>query len=96
MANLESLALEICSKVSEISKTLAADSTPAPSFEEDSFADFESSRGRADLGLRDARNKLINCALDIVRLVSGPTDQILTLAYSVDAVKFSGYSIMRD
>ncbi|KAL8787340.1 MAG: hypothetical protein Q9195_007799 [Heterodermia aff. obscurata] len=82
MANLESLALEICSKVSDISKTLAADSTPAPSFEEDSFNDFGSSQGKADLYLRDARNKLINCAQDIIRLVSGPTDQILTLAFS--------------
>lgn len=90
MANLESLALEICSKVSDISKILAASSTLAPSFEEDSFADFESSQGKAELNLRDTRNKLINCAQDIVRLVSGPTDQILTLAFSVDALKLLG------
>lgn len=96
MANLESLALEICSKVSDISKILAADSTLAPSFEEDSFADFESSHSRADINLRDARNKLINCAQDIIRLASGPTDQILTLAFSVDAIKLYENSMIRD
>ena len=95
MATLESLALEICSKVSDISKALAADSTLAPSFEEDSFADFESSHGPADLNLRDARNKLINCAQDIIRLASGPTDQILTLAFSVDSLKLYGSTVIR-
>lgn len=87
MASLESLALDICSQVSNISNILAAHSAPSPSFNENSFADFEGPRDISDLKLRNARNALINAAHDIIRLASGPTDHILSLAFSVLSTK---------
>lgn len=85
MASLESLSSAITAKSAQISKLLAAKSLPAPTFGEQSYADF----ANEDSELRKARNDLVDAAKDILRLAQGPEDHILQLAWSVSISPFS-------
>ncbi len=83
MASLQSLASVISRQADEISKILATNRIPPPSFAEDSIVEYSEPGPDVETELRKARNELIQSAQDIARLAMGPTDQILTLAWSV-------------
>jgi hypothetical protein len=88
MASLEDLASVISSKSSKISSILKENSIPTPSFNEESFADFEEIPGSNVYheSLRVTRNELISAAQDIIRLAMGPVDHLLSLAWSVSLI----------
>jgi hypothetical protein len=77
---LESLSLKIGSKSLEIREYLDTLDAPLPSFDEESYLSFEDD---SNVKLRNLRNTIINHAQDIIRLASGPTDHVLSLAFSV-------------
>ena len=83
MTSLHSLASIISYQAAEISTILAANKVPLPSSAEDGTVEYTEAGLDVDLKLRKARNALISSAQDMIRLAMGPTDQILTLAWSV-------------
>ena len=83
MASLHSLASAVSYQAAEISRILAASKISSPSFAEDGGVEYTEAGPDVDAMLREARNELISAAQDIIRLAMGPTDQILTLAWSV-------------
>lgn len=84
MASIESLASTITEQVSQLSHLLQIAGLPPPSLAEAGFDDFSHEIDTsASNCLRASRNKILDAAHDLLRLVRGPTEQILTLAWSV-------------
>jgi 6-hydroxytryprostatin B O-methyltransferase len=84
MASVDSLASTITEQVSQLLSLLQQEGLPPPSLDEASFGDFahetDTPTGNS---LRESRHKILDAAQDLLRLVRGPTEQILTLAWSV-------------
>ncbi|TAQ85366.1 hypothetical protein B7494_g6311 [Chlorociboria aeruginascens] len=84
MVSLESLTSIISDKASEVSKLRAASGLPPLASEEDITK--LTKQAETDSKVREAQNELLSAAVDLVRLVSGPVDQLLSLSWSaVDA-----------
>ncbi|KAI2781020.1 putative O-methyltransferase [Daldinia loculata] len=83
MSSIENLASSITEQVSRLSSLLQGEGLPSPTFEESGFRDFEhetdTPTGKA---LREARNRILDTAHDLIRLVQGPTEHILTLTWA--------------
>lgn len=88
MASLDSLASIVSHQAAEISTILATNQLSSPSFAEDGIVEYTEGSPDVNFQLRKARNALIGSAQDIIRLAMGPTDQILTLAWSVSLLYF--------
>ncbi|KAI1491317.1 putative O-methyltransferase [Biscogniauxia mediterranea] len=83
MTSMEDLATTIAEQVSKFSFLLREAGSPQPTFDETSFGDFsEETDTPAGNALRETRAKILDAAHDLLRLVRGPTEQILTLAWS--------------
>ncbi|KAI8630646.1 putative O-methyltransferase [Xylariaceae sp. FL1651] len=83
MASVETLAATISEQVSKLSKLLAEAGSPAPTLEESGFGDFSHEDDTPPgFALRETRSAILNAAQDLLRLVRGPTEQILSLAWS--------------
>ncbi len=83
MTSLRCLASAVSYQAAEISTILATSKISSPSFAEDGGVEYTEAGPDTDSVLRKARNELISAAQDIIRLAKGPTDEILTLAWSV-------------
>ncbi|KAL7622417.1 hypothetical protein AAE478_007922 [Parahypoxylon ruwenzoriense] len=83
MASIESLASSISEQVSKLSSLLQEAASPPPTLGEAGFGDFAQETDTAEgNSLREARSKILDAAQDLIRLVRGPTEQILTLTWS--------------
>ncbi|KJZ79726.1 hypothetical protein HIM_01195 [Hirsutella minnesotensis 3608] len=83
MTSIQDLASCISEHVEDLSKLLQQNNIPPPSFvPEASEASTASLDRPQDAALRNARVKILNAAQDLVQLVRGPTEHILTLAWS--------------
>ncbi|KAI3321412.1 putative O-methyltransferase [Xylariaceae sp. AK1471] len=84
MTSVETLAATISEQVLKLSTLLADAGSPAPTLEESGFDDFSHETDTpAGVALRETRSAILDAAQDLLRLVRGPTDQILGLAWSV-------------
>jgi 6-hydroxytryprostatin B O-methyltransferase len=84
MTSVETLAATISEQVSKLSTLLAEAGSPAPTLEESGFGDFSHEDDTpAGFALRETRSAILSAAQDLLRLVRGPTEQILSLAWSV-------------
>ncbi|KAI1407231.1 putative O-methyltransferase [Hypoxylon sp. FL1857] len=83
MASIETLASSIAEDVSRLSSLLQEAGLSPPTFGEAGFSDF-ASEADTPVGdsLRATRSKILDAAEDLIRLVKGPTEQILTLTWS--------------
>ncbi|KAK5991844.1 O-methyltransferase VdtC [Cladobotryum mycophilum] len=83
MASIEDLASTIKEQVSKLSALHQEIGTPLPTFEPSGFADYstESNTPHGN-ALRDTRNQILDAALDLIRLVRGPTEHLLTLSWA--------------
>ncbi|KAI1769357.1 putative O-methyltransferase [Hypoxylon sp. FL1150] len=83
MASIESFASSISEQVSKLSFLLQEAGSAPPTFSEAGFGAFsheeDSQTGKS---LRETRSKILDAAQDLVQLVRGPTEHVLTLAWS--------------
>lgn len=91
MASIDVLASTIGEQVAKLSALQQEAGAPLPSFDASGSKDF-SSEVDTPVGksIRHARSHLLDAALDLVRLVRGPTEHILTLAWSVSTLTLRG------
>ncbi|KAI0124769.1 putative O-methyltransferase [Xylariales sp. AK1849] len=84
MASIDAVASSITDRVSKLSSLLQQTGIAPPTLDEAGFGDFaqetDTPTGNA---IRETRNHIIDAAQDLLRLVRGPTDQILSLTWSV-------------
>ncbi|KAK6956749.1 hypothetical protein Daesc_002029 [Daldinia eschscholtzii] len=83
MSSIESLASSITEQVSKLSSLLQEEHLPSPTFDEPGFGDFAYEADTpAGKSLRDIRHRILDSAQDLIRLVQGPTEHILTLTWA--------------
>ncbi|KAI2633031.1 putative O-methyltransferase [Hypomontagnella submonticulosa] len=83
MASIDTLASSIAEQVSKLSSLLQGAGLPPPTLDESGFADFAREADTPDgNALRETRSKILDAAQDLIRLVRGPTEQVLTLTWS--------------
>ncbi|OTA95641.1 hypothetical protein M434DRAFT_28767 [Hypoxylon sp. CO27-5] len=83
MASIETLASSITDEVSKLSSLLREAGLSPPTLDEAGFGDFAHEEDNpAGNSLRETRSKILDVAHDLIRLVRGPTEQILTLTWS--------------
>ncbi|KAI1473079.1 putative O-methyltransferase [Daldinia caldariorum] len=91
MSSIEDLASSITEQVSRLSSLLQEAGLPSPTLDESGSSDFthetDTPAGRS---LREARHRIMDSAKDLVRLVQGPTEHLLTLTWAyADAVNIN-------
>ncbi|KAI0139059.1 putative O-methyltransferase [Hypoxylon sp. NC0597] len=83
MASIETLASSIAEEVAKLSSLLQEAGLSPPTLGEAGFGDFAHEADTpAGSSLRETRSKILDAAHDLIRLVRGPTEQILTLTWS--------------
>ncbi|KAI1091119.1 putative O-methyltransferase [Rostrohypoxylon terebratum] len=83
MASLENLVSSIVAEVSRLSSLLQQAGLSPPTLDESGFGDFAHEEDTpAGKSLRETRSKIADAAQDLIRLVQGPVDQILSLTWS--------------
>lgn len=89
MASIESLASSILEQVSKLSSLLQEAGTAPPTFAESGFGAFSHEEDtQTGKSLRETRSKILDAAQDLVQLVRGPTEHVLTLAWSVSTFPY--------
>lgn len=91
MTSIENLASSITEQVSKLSSLLQEAGSPSPTLNETGFGDFAlEEETPASKSLRETRSKILDAAQDLIQLVRGPTEHVLSLAFSVsDAISLS-------
>ncbi|KAI1387802.1 putative O-methyltransferase [Hypoxylon trugodes] len=88
MASIENLASSITEEVSKLSSLLKEAGVPPPTLDEAGFRDFGREEDTpAGNSLREARSKILDAAQDLIRLVKGPIEQVLTLTWAAADTK---------
>ena len=86
MSSLEALAATISEQVSKLSSLHQELGTPLPTLDKAGSRDYatetDTPEGEA---LRKTRSQILDAAADLIRLVQGPTEHILTLTWSVSS-----------
>ncbi|XDG05996.1 hypothetical protein ABKA04_005611 [Annulohypoxylon sp. FPYF3050] len=83
MTSLESLASSIVVEVSRLSSLLQEAGLSPPTLDESGFGDFAHEEDTlTGNSLRETRSRIVDAAQDLIRLVRGPVDQILSLTWS--------------
>ncbi|KAI1082601.1 putative O-methyltransferase [Whalleya microplaca] len=83
MASIESLVSILDEQVPKLSSLLQAAGTAPPTHDESGFDDFAHETDTPEgISLRQTRSHIIEAAQELLRLVRGPTEQILTLTWS--------------
>lgn len=87
MASLEALAATISEQVARLSALHQELGTPPPTLDKAGSRDYAT---EADTptgeSLRQTRSQILDAAMDLIRLVRGPTEHVLTLTWSVSSV----------
>jgi 6-hydroxytryprostatin B O-methyltransferase len=91
MSSLETLAATISEQVSKLTALHQELNTPLPTLDKAGSRDYateaDTPEGEA---LRKTRSQILDAAADLIRLVRGPTEHVLTLTWSVS------YSLLLD
>ncbi|KAI8957434.1 putative O-methyltransferase [Daldinia sp. FL1419] len=97
MSSVESLASSITEQVSKLSSLLQEAGLPSPTLDESGFGDFSRQEDTPEGNeLREVRNRILDSAQDLIRLVQGPTERILTLTWaSADTVNIDVITRLR-
>ncbi|KAI1131889.1 putative O-methyltransferase [Nemania abortiva] len=83
MASIETLAATISHKVAKLSILLKEAGSPVPTLDQTGFGDFNRETDTpTGIALRETRSALLDAAQDLLQLVRGPTEHILSLAWS--------------
>ncbi|XXG95711.1 hypothetical protein Hte_001981 [Hypoxylon texense] len=83
MASIESLASSISEQVSKLSSLLQETESAPPTFAEAGFGAFSHDEDtQTGKSLRETRSNILGAAQDLIQLIRGPTEHVLTLAWS--------------
>ncbi|KAI0012378.1 putative O-methyltransferase [Xylariaceae sp. FL0662B] len=83
MASIETLSSVIHEQVPKLLSLLQAAGSPPPTLDETGFDDFVHETDTPEgIALRQTRSQIIDAAQELLRLVRGPIEQILTLTWS--------------
>ncbi|KAJ3491340.1 hypothetical protein NLG97_g5608 [Lecanicillium saksenae] len=86
MSSIETLAATISEQVARLSTLHREAGSNLPSLSEEGAKDYASSTNTStDVALQDVRRAILGAADELLRLVRGPTEQILTMTWSVSS-----------